>query len=81
MKKLFMDTILKKTDDVVVVVYDCSLCSRNSDNDSSPHPVPKPEVSFDSFVQLAMKNENTRILLGELLQFFEIQLKENFECQ
>ena len=28
-----------------------------------------------------MKNENTRILLGELLQFFEIQLKDNFECQ
>ena len=62
MKKLFMDTLSKKTD-------------------SPSLPAAKPEVTFASFVQTAMKNENTRILLGELLQFFEMQLKDNFECQ
>ena len=55
--------------------------SSRSDKDSPSLPEAKPEVTFASFVQTAMKNENTRILLGELLQFFEMQLKDNFECQ
>ena len=41
----------------------------------------KSEVTFASFVQKAVKNENTRILMSELLLLFETQLKANFECQ
>lgn len=36
---------------------------------------------FTKFTSKAMKTENTRILLGELLQYFEKQLSTQVVCE
>lgn len=36
---------------------------------------------FASFCELCLKTEDSKILLGELLQYFQKQLKSSFVCE